>query len=98
MLATSSPGYSYAADVYSFGVTAWEVITHQPLYPGLMVWDVVGEVCNGRRPDVSLIPFPQLATLLEDCWHQNPGRRPTFDQILSQLEEISFEEDEILEE
>jgi len=40
-------------------------------------------VCNGKRPDLSVIAGPdELLTLTLDCisrcWHQNPNRRPAF--------------------
>lgn len=57
-------------------------------------WEVRNIVCGGERP---LLPDSeqltgaeqQFVTLMEACWQVDPVKRPTFAEILAQLEEIA---------
>jgi hypothetical protein len=43
-------------------------------------------VClKGQRPPLERQTVPELAALLRGCWHQDPDRRPCFDEIAERL-------------
>jgi len=84
--------YSFKTDVFSFGVTAWEIFTmcSEPygkltdLQAGIQV------VENNARPDLEKILF-QNSTLLElisNCWHKDPAKRPLMDSVIWIIEEV----------
>ncbi|KAM1486414.1 hypothetical protein ACFX2I_000617 [Malus domestica] len=43
---------------------------------------------DSRPPLYSYLHPEPIRTLLKACWHQNPDCRPTFQEIILQLEEI----------
>lgn len=88
------PGYSYKADIYSFGIVAWEVWSGQQPYNELPLIEIIfGVTTNDIRPPIDAVDEPELADLIKRCWHKEPDQRPTFEEILTTLRDISEEED-----
>jgi len=71
--------YTYACDVYSFGLLLWEFCHGEfPFseYSGVEVATSVAP--SGRRPTLQLPEeFEALGALIVLCWDQDPARRPT---------------------
>ena len=78
--------YSKSADVYSFGITMYEIFSQKAPFEFKKLndfYEKVGE--NGFRPEMDeSIPLC-YRRLIEKCWSQDPKKRPSFDEVLSEL-------------
>ena len=87
-------GYSYKADVYSFGIILYELCSLQHAYDDLGKYGNDMEefnrlVIGNMRPKLDMIACPRTKKLIEDCWNANPTQRPSFDEIYKEIIEIT---------
>ncbi|XP_065841485.1 uncharacterized protein [Oscarella lobularis] len=86
--------YNIAVDVYSYGITLWEIMTAKYPYvekfeQKLTVTDILDLVVNtGVRPEIPVHCTEDLTKLAISCWNENPLERPTFEKIVPTLEGI----------
>ncbi|CAM9271504.1 unnamed protein product, partial [Laminaria digitata] len=80
-------GSSYASDVYSFGIVAWEVLsTDAPWEDEALPLDVYRRVVfKGDRPAIPADAPADIADLLRACWAGPPAERPTFNEMMTRL-------------
>ena len=78
--------FTTESDVWSFGVVLWEIYSYglQPYY-GYSNQEVI-EMIRSRQ----LLPCPEdcpsrMYAFMVECWHEVPGRRPTFAEIHNRL-------------
>ena len=81
--------YRKSADVYSFGMVCFELITHQvPFADRLPLQAAVATSLYGQRPTLPAETPPRLSVLIASCWHATPTERPAFDQVQVALDEL----------
>lgn len=83
------------ADVYSFGVTLWQLLTREPPYEGERQHILYAVVAFNLRPDLNNPVFSLsgpgrlLKELLSRCWSADPSHRPSAEQLLTELSTVS---------
>jgi len=82
--------YRKSADVYSFSMLLFELLTHQfPFNDRLPLQAVVASALQGLRPPLPTGTPETLVALIERCWDARASERPTFDHIQESL--VAFE-------
>eukprot|EP00002_Diphylleia_rotans_P011899 TRINITY_DN233_c0_g2_i11.p1 TRINITY_DN233_c0_g2~~TRINITY_DN233_c0_g2_i11.p1 ORF type:complete len:1491 (-),score=353.01 TRINITY_DN233_c0_g2_i11:2172-6428(-) len=77
--------YDETADVFSYGVMMWEVITRDRPYTNIDPMKLNFEIMNGLRPAIPKSLKQSVATLMGSCWDADAKKRPSFDSIHDQL-------------
>ena len=81
----SSTEYKWPADVYSFGVTCFEILTGDIPFEGVSPSQLYEKIKSGERPSIDS-RFPTCVTqLIKRCWATEPLDRPDFSQICKDL-------------
>jgi serine/threonine protein kinase len=79
--------------LFSFGIVLWEILTRKEPFEEFETFEEFrNAVCYHHvRPPIPPNSLPRLAALIEACWTADPTRRPSFDQIIAQLDHIIVE-------
>lgn len=82
--------FSTASDVWSYGVTLWEIYSlGKTPWEGLSpieIRDTLGEANRLGRPE--RCP-PEVYRLMLCCWEKRPQDRPSFANIHQRIQEVS---------
>lgn len=90
--------FSIASDVFSFGVTCWEVLTmcHEGPFsdidPNELIRMTVRAHNEGTERQTLLIPSycpDGVEVLLQQCWKTKPDERPSFGHLNAELKKIA---------
>ena len=79
--------YSFQADVYSFSIVVWQLVTREEPFLGFTQVEAATMVAsdNARPPFPPNIP-KYIEFLIAEGWHENPKARPSFETIAKQME------------
>ncbi|CAN6362345.1 unnamed protein product [Urochloa humidicola] len=80
--------YDNKADVYSFAIVLWELMTSKIPYTTMSPLQAAVGVRQGLRPQLPENAHPRLLNLMQRCWEALPSDRPTFTDIVTELEDI----------
>ena len=75
--------YSEKADVYSFGIIMWQVVTRREPFGGRNFMGVSLDVLEGKRPQVPSECDKGLKKLMKRCWHGTASKRPSMDDVVA---------------
>eukprot|EP01117_Protostelium_nocturnum_P007334 TRINITY_DN2624_c0_g1_i1.p1 TRINITY_DN2624_c0_g1~~TRINITY_DN2624_c0_g1_i1.p1 ORF type:complete len:1555 (-),score=571.21 TRINITY_DN2624_c0_g1_i1:63-4487(-) len=82
-------GYTEKADIYSFGLVLWSILT------GVEPWETKNEfqtiyavLTSDERPIIPEGTIPKVKELIEICWAREPSVRPPFGKIIEMLRKI----------
>jgi serine/threonine protein kinase len=90
--------YNVAADVYSWSMVAYELLTLEKPYSGWTPELHAEYVCQrGIRPDIGTLPT-DMQRLLQLSWHADPSQRPNLKHIIAQLQLDQEREGLVMEE
>ena len=74
--------YSKSADVYSFAMVLFELLTHQLPFADVAALHAVAIVSlHGARPPVPLGAPAPLVALIRRCWAEDSEERPTIEDV-----------------
>lgn len=81
--------YTTQSDIWSFGILAWEIVTFggSP-YPGIALEKLFDLLKQGYRMERPLNCTDDMYTLMLNCWKEIPSKRPTFSQLIEDLERM----------
>lgn len=77
--------YSFAGDVYAFGLIVNEIFTGKASFANAGQLTIVKELFEGNRPDMNYDTPEKFADLIQRCWAQDPGDRPSFADIIDEI-------------
>eukprot|EP00727_Mastigamoeba_balamuthi_P006865 m51a1_g28 putative protein kinase domain containing protein (2458) ;mRNA; r:113976-122755 len=75
-----------ASDVYSFGVVMWEIFARRQFFGDEpFMTELERKVVAGERPELPSPAPPACASLIPQCWANDPDDRPTFARVVWEL-------------
>uniref|UniRef100_A0A7M4FDI1 Receptor-interacting serine/threonine-protein kinase 4 n=1 Tax=Crocodylus porosus TaxID=8502 RepID=A0A7M4FDI1_CROPO len=82
-------------DVYSFSIVVWGVLTQKkPFAEENNILHIMVKVVQGHRPELPTVSKSRprscnnLIRLMQKCWQDDPSKRPTFQEITSETEDL----------
>jgi serine/threonine protein kinase len=83
--------YTPKVDVFSFGVTWYEILTGERAIDGTNRYQCNTQAASDRRPDIPRSLNPLLRDIFQRCWMPSADVRPTFDDIFDEMESVGWE-------
>lgn len=77
--------YSHKSDVWSMAVLFFECVAREPPFKGRSATQAAHVVMTGGSLDVPPSASPLVATLMRECWQQDPRDRPTANDVVQRL-------------
>lgn len=81
---------SEKVDVFSFGITLWEILTGEEPYSNMHCGAIIGGIVKDTlRPKIPEQCDPEWKQLMEQCWLADPTLRPSFTEVTNRLRIMS---------
>uniref|UniRef100_A0A671YEG6 Receptor-interacting serine/threonine-protein kinase 3-like n=1 Tax=Sparus aurata TaxID=8175 RepID=A0A671YEG6_SPAAU len=83
-------------DIYSYGILLWSIVTGEEPYPAVADYSLVKMLVadKGQRPPcedlekMGVEGLKELVGLMKRCWVKDPNKRPKFNKVLKETEEL----------
>jgi serine/threonine protein kinase len=87
-VAKMDKSYGFPADVYSFSILLWQIVTKCIPYGRISSpTEFAAKVVKGNlRPDLTHVKSESLRDILENGWTADPGARHSFSDIREKLD------------
>ena len=85
--------YTTKSDVYAFGMCCYEMTAMTVPHHGHPPLRFAEMACKGHRPLIGPSTPAEWISLISQCWNQNPSARPSFPELLLQVEGMSVQPD-----
>ena len=85
-----------ASDVFSFGVILYECFSRKEPYEGEDYHKILTQIADPKihkRPPTPRDCPPQMASLMAECWVDNPEARPSFEEMDTRLKRMEARTD-----
>ncbi|KAK9055661.1 hypothetical protein SSX86_026746 [Deinandra increscens subsp. villosa] len=90
LLNGSTTRVSEKVDVFSFGITMWEILTGEEPYANMHCGAIIGGIVKDTlRPVIPDRCEPEWKKLMEQCWSTDPTIRPSFTEVTNRLRTMS---------
>ena len=82
--------YDSPSDIYSFGILLWEMMTGKIPYKDYSTAQIIGLVGKQENHHIEIPGYPnkELLDIFMRCTERDPAKRPTFKQIVRDLEKV----------
>ncbi len=82
-----------AADMWSFSILLWELATREVPFADLSPMEIGMKVAlEALRVTIPPGISPHMARLIKICMNEEPGKRPSFDQVIPILDKMKLSE------
>ena len=90
-LLSGRASYSYATDIYAFGMIMWEISSgEKPFHEMKHDSHLALRICQGRRPEITKDTPPFYQDLMVKCWNADPKKRPSAEEIQELTDNWSY--------
>jgi serine/threonine protein kinase len=74
--------YTKAADIYSFGILMWEMISGVSAIDNISDYmEFMQDICKDVRPKAIEGTVPEYVKLMKKCWNEDPKKRPSANKL-----------------
>ncbi|KAM3591159.1 uncharacterized protein V6R79_023647 [Siganus canaliculatus] len=92
MESLSESVYTTKSDVWSFGITMWEIVSRGRLpYPGVHNHELLDLLQSGHRLKPPEDCDHKLYEVMQSCWEKEPSHRPSFMDLGNTLKDLLSE-------
>ncbi|CAI5963746.1 unnamed protein product [Closterium sp. NIES-64] len=81
--------YDRRADVYSFGICLWELLTCETPFDSFDFSEMASAISEGVRPILPHKCPPDIARVMRCCWEGSSAARPSMPQVIAMLEKVN---------
>lgn len=90
--------FTSKSDVWSFGITLWEIVTlGSTPYPGMSAQSVIKRIRDGHRLEKPEHCKRELYNIMYYCWDDCEDRRPDFSELVKLLEQLIMSDTDYLD-